>query len=122
MSATVTVEGGTSASAFGRKLDMLCGLLLEGRAKNHGFLWEYHADWMIAVKNAGHTEAVAYLAYASTDDKDVKSWIKDNGDKDRCLLRLGEGLQCGGVEGETLTCRFNYVRPSASSAVHHPIA
>ncbi len=81
LSGTITVEGSNTAGAFKDKLDMLCGLLLEGRAKNHGFLWEYHADWMIAVKNAGHTEAVAYLAYASTDDKDVKSWIKDNGDK-----------------------------------------
>jgi Tfp pilus assembly protein PilF len=78
---TVTVEGSTSASGLKDKLDMLAGLLLEGRARNHGFLWEYHGDWMIAVKDAGHTEAVAYLANASTDDKEVKSWLKENGEK-----------------------------------------
>ena len=38
LSATVTVEGGTGANTFKDKLDMLCTLLLEGRAKNHGFL------------------------------------------------------------------------------------
>lgn len=78
---TVTVEGSTGAGEFKTRLDMLAELLLGGRAKNHGFLWEYHADWLIAVKDAGHTEAVAYLAYASTDDKEVKNWLKDNGDK-----------------------------------------
>jgi hypothetical protein len=81
LSGTVTVQNSTSASDLNGKLDLLCGLLLDGRANNYGFLWEYHADWLIAVKDAGHTEAVAYLAYASTDDKEVKDWLKENGEK-----------------------------------------
>jgi tetratricopeptide (TPR) repeat protein len=78
---TVTVEGSTGAGEFKTKLDLLADLLRGGRGRNHGFLWEYHADWLIAAKNAGHTEAIAYLAYASSKDKEVSGWLKGNQEK-----------------------------------------
>jgi tetratricopeptide (TPR) repeat protein len=77
LQATVTVGGPGTGSAFADKLDMLAGLLRDGRGKNHGFLWEYHADWLIAVDNAGHLPVVARLAYL-TKDKDALKWVKEH--------------------------------------------
>lgn len=61
---TINISAGTSPSGFKGKLDQLADMLKEGRAKNHGFQWEYYADWMIALKSADHTETLAYLAFA----------------------------------------------------------
>lgn len=77
LQATITVGGPGTGSGFADKLDMLAGLLRDGRGKNHGFLWEYHADWLIAVDNAGHLPVVARLAYV-TKDKDALKWLKEH--------------------------------------------
>ena len=78
---TINISAGTSPAGFKGKLDQLADMLKEGRAKNHGFQWEYYADWMIALKSADHTEALAYLTFASSDEQEVTKWLKANGAK-----------------------------------------
>ena len=78
---TIEMNGTMSAAGFVGKLDDLAGLLKDGRPKNHGFQWDYYAAWLIALKDAGHTEALGHLAYASSEEKEVQKWLKDNGTK-----------------------------------------
>ena len=78
---TIEMNGTMSAAGFVGKLDDLAGLLKDGRPKNHGFQWDYYAAWLIALKDAGHTEALGHLAYASSEEKEVQKWLKDNGAK-----------------------------------------
>ena len=78
---TIEMNGTMSAAGFVGKLDDLAGLLKDGRPKNHGFQWDYYAAWLIALRDAGHTEALGHLAYASSEEKEVQKWLKDNGTK-----------------------------------------
>jgi len=72
---SVKVSGPGTADAFEEKLALLADLLRDGRGSNHGFLWEYHADWLIALEQAGHLPVLARLAYASSRDKDAMKWL-----------------------------------------------
>lgn len=69
------------ASNLKMQLEFLAGNLKDNRSKNFGFYWDYHAAWIIAVRDAEHMEALSYIANASSGDKAVKNWLSTNGDK-----------------------------------------
>lgn len=66
----------TEVENFIRKFNTICETLKETQAKNHGFYWEYYAPYFIEMSNKGFIDTFAYLAFASTNKKNVTSWIK----------------------------------------------
>ncbi len=60
------------------KMEVICASLAEGKNDNYGFYWEYYASYFIEMKENKFLETFAYIAFASTDDKDVASWLKSN--------------------------------------------
>lgn len=67
-----------AATRLQPQLDMLAGTLQDQRAANHGFYWEYHASWLIALKQAGHLTTLCHILYADSGDKAVDRWLKEH--------------------------------------------
>lgn len=63
---------------FAAKLEILCKSLLENKKENTGFFWTYYAPYFMDMQLKNHTLTLAYIAYASSDDKDVSKWIKSH--------------------------------------------
>jgi len=70
-----------AATRLEPQLDMLVGSLKDMRGKNHGFYWDYHASWLIALKDAGHLGTLCHITHADSGDKAVRSWLDNNRDK-----------------------------------------
>ncbi|WP_305952718.1 tetratricopeptide repeat protein [Emticicia oligotrophica] len=68
----------TEVEKFLRKINTMCDSMKEVQAKNHGFFWEYYAPYFIEMKNKNHTETFAYIAFASTEDKDAAKWLESH--------------------------------------------
>ncbi len=78
---SVRITGPETPNGLTMRLEQLASLLKEGRAKNHGFQWDYYAAWLVALKEAGHIEPLAHLALVSSGEKDVRKWLEGNGAK-----------------------------------------
>lgn len=77
----VKMPAPNAATSLEPQLDMLAGTLKDARAKNHGFYWDYHATWLIAVKDAGHLGTLCHIAHAGSGDKAVRQWLDSNREK-----------------------------------------
>lgn len=71
----------SAATRMESQLGLLASTLKADRAENHGFYWDYHASWFIAVNDAAHLRTLCYLVNADSDDKAVRVWLDANGDK-----------------------------------------
>lgn len=68
----------TEVERFQEKLDLICSSLSEGQADHTGFFWDYYVPYFVEMKEKGFIETFSYIAFASSDDKKVSSWIKEN--------------------------------------------
>ncbi len=60
------------------KMEVLCSSLAAGKNDNYGFYWEYYAPYFIEMNENKFLETFAYIAFASSDDKEVASWLKSH--------------------------------------------
>ena len=63
------------------KLETMCTTLSEMKKDNYGFYWKQYVPYFVALNNAGHSETLAYIVYASQDDKKIGKWIEANREK-----------------------------------------
>lgn len=70
------LETTSESDQLSSDLKALAGMLKEERARNFGFYWDYHADWMIALNDAGHVDALSNLIYAGGGDKSANKWLE----------------------------------------------
>lgn len=68
----------TDAEKFSRKFKSLCATLKESQKKNIGFYWNYYAPYYIEMNDNGWVDTFSYIAFASTGDEYVTSWLKIN--------------------------------------------
>ena len=68
----------TEVENFIRKFKTICASLEETKKENFGFYWSYFAPYFIEMKNKKLIEPFAYIAFASSENKDVNKWIKNN--------------------------------------------
>ncbi len=65
----------TRVEQFIRKFNTLCASLKETRKNNVGFFWDYYVPYFTEMKEKNLIETYAYIAFASSDDKDVEKWL-----------------------------------------------
>jgi len=68
----------TKVEQFIRKFEVVCSTLKESQNKNYGFYWSYYAPYFIEMKDKGLVTTFAYIAFASSADSDVSSWLKSH--------------------------------------------
>lgn len=68
----------SEAERFQEKFDVICASLSEGQAEHTGFFWDYYVPYFVEMKEKGQIETFSYIVYASSDDKKVNAWIKEN--------------------------------------------
>ena len=61
---------------FIRKIDTICSALKTAKNANSGFYWDYYVPYFIDMKNRNFIETFGYIAFASTEDPDVMTWLK----------------------------------------------
>jgi tetratricopeptide (TPR) repeat protein len=65
----------TTVEQFIRKLDNVCASLKESKASKSGFYWDYYAPYFIDMKDKQMVETFSYIAFASSNMKDVSAWL-----------------------------------------------
>lgn len=68
----------TEQERFQEKFDLICSSLSEGQAEHTGFFWEYYVPYFVEMKEKELIETFSYIVYASSEDKKVTAWIKEN--------------------------------------------
>jgi len=68
----------TEVEQFIRKFETVCSSLNETRKDNYGFYWNYYAPYFIEMKDKQLVETCAYIAFASSENPDVSSWLKSH--------------------------------------------
>lgn len=63
------------------KIETLCSTLSEMKKDNFGFYWKQYVPYFVALNETGHSETLAYIVYASENDKKIGKWIEGNRDK-----------------------------------------
>ncbi len=61
---------------FARKFEAICSSFAEQQDRNHGFFWEYYVPYFIEMKKKGHLDTFSYIVFATSNDKEVATWIK----------------------------------------------
>ncbi len=65
----------TAVKLFVGKLDIVCSALKETKGDNFGFFWDYYVPYFLAMKENKLLETFVYIAFASSDEKDVAKWL-----------------------------------------------
>ncbi len=68
----------TAVKLFVGKLDIVCAALQETKGDNYGFYWDYYVPYFLALKENKLLETFGYIAFASSDEKDVAKWLKSH--------------------------------------------
>ena len=66
----------TEAEQFIRKFETVCASLKESQPGHHGFFWDYYAPYFIAMKDKNLIEPFAYIAFSSSDEPAVATWLE----------------------------------------------
>lgn len=68
----------TEIEQFIRKFETVCASLKETKKDNYGFYWDYYVPYFTEMYDKKLIETFAYIAFASSDDKDVAKWLKSH--------------------------------------------
>ena len=68
----------TEVEKFLRKFETICSSLSEMKKKNSGFYWDVIVPFFLEMKKNNLIEPFAYIAFASSESKDVKEWLDKN--------------------------------------------
>jgi tetratricopeptide (TPR) repeat protein len=71
-------KGRTEVQKFTDKLETVCVSLKESRKSNYGFYWDYYVPYFTEMKDKELTKTFAYIAFASSEDPEVASWLKSH--------------------------------------------
>ena len=71
----------SDADRFKKYLDFMISSLDEHKKKAKGFYWSYYVPFFIEMKSKDFLETASYISYASSNDDQVKQWLKDNSEK-----------------------------------------
>ena len=69
----------TDADRLASMMETLCNLLKENQEGQIGYYWERYAPYFIEMQDEGMLETFAYIAYASSTNKKIQKWLKNNG-------------------------------------------
>lgn len=82
----------TEVEHFIRKFETLCSALKETKKDNYGFYWEFYAPYFVEMKDRGLIEPFAYVAFASSDEKDVEKWLESHESELEKFFNWSEGF------------------------------
>lgn len=71
----------TEVQLFEGNIKTVCESLEELEKENSGFYWKYYAPYFIALNNNDFSETFSYIAFASSQDKQVTKWLEKNKEK-----------------------------------------
>jgi len=66
----------TEVEQFIRKFESVCSSLKESQKDGYGFYWDFYVPYFIEMQDKKLIETFAYVAFASSEDKDVNKWLK----------------------------------------------
>lgn len=68
----------TEVERLVRKFSMICSTMKETKKDNSGFYWDYYVPYFVELDEKELMTTFGYIAYASSDDDEVASWLKKN--------------------------------------------
>ena len=69
----------TDADRLASMMETLCNLLKENQEGQIGYYWERYVPYFLEMQEEGMLETFAYIAYASSTNKKIQKWLKNNG-------------------------------------------
>ena len=68
----------TDADRLASMMETLCNLLKENQEGQIGYYWERYVPYFLEMQEEGMLETFAYIAYASSTNKKIQKWLKNN--------------------------------------------
>lgn len=79
------------AQKLKEKFDLIAAIDEEKKRNKKGFFTQFYVPWFIKMKEDQMTEAASFIAYLSSEDKDIKGWVEENKTKVDSFYKWFEG-------------------------------
>lgn len=74
-------EGKTPGELFYKNTKTIFEMLVEQKAENNGFWWDFYASYFEKVLTSEHLETYCYFVSYRSKEASYKNWLKDNPEK-----------------------------------------